>query len=251
MYKMRDYLTSSMYDIAKHYLMSNFLHRCTNLVRETPITSVLNPENDVWLPLVVLIGGVGGAGKSSFIEYCKQHIPHVYEESTIDCCKSVAAFMSALETNADIGSDEYFTLADGIDLKSDTYRTFLNELKSIWCKFDDGPNRITINAINNIFTHTLDTSIVFVNVREPEQIAYLKDCLEALHYLVVTMSVTRSRVTPPSNDADQHTMEYVYDINILNEYDLDVLNATAKQFCCAVQDMNFEVVELYDRLVTL
>ena len=234
-------------DIYKNHLELNFMSNMSNSDRvsftEDDLLEYYIDANENAFPLIVLIGGVAGSGKSSFINFCKKHMSGVFEESTIDCCKAVAAYMSGLESSDNV------VFQSAIENKTEDYRTLLSHLKQIWCEFDDGPNTIVLRSIKSLLTDDSSASIVFVNVREPEQISHLKQRIESeLDAIVLTLAVVRHDPDESMNDSDQHTLEYPYDIWIKNSMCLEDLDFVASQFCLAVNNTNEVVNRLYDDL---
>ena len=127
------------------------------------------------------------------------------------------------------------SLNDYIEAKDDRYRTLLNDLKRIWCEADDGPNTIACNTVNWIINTKKPASIIFMNVREPGQIAHLKRRLiQECNVLVLTLAVLRNDVSDTMNSGDAHTLDYNYDIYIKNSRDLEYLDTMAFQFCRSI-----------------
>lgn len=200
------------------------------------------------LPFVILIGGVGGSGKSSFIDYCSQNHVGVYEESTIDCCKRVVRLMATIEyahEDPPITSDSY--MEREIKSKSDAYRTLLSNIKDAWCKFDDGPNKIACKRVESIYRADSDAFLVFINVREPAQIAHLKNLLEEkLNCIPVTLKVFRRDEASWGNVSDKTTHNYPYDIVVDNSESIKELEDKAAKFCRAVEYTNNCITALLD-----
>ena len=232
-------------EIVKHYIVSRVFERSKNfsvnqVLENTEDSHVIKLGGSDNFPIVMLIGGVGGSGKSTFIDFCKKHMYGVYEESTIDCCKQVVGFMSELETSV----SNFSSLENEIIYKSDKYRTLLSVLKDIWCKTDDGPNNIAISMIKTRF-QLANTSVVFLNVREPEQIEHLKAKLEEdCGAVVITVAVIRNNPKDYTNESDRKTLEYQYDLYIVNEGSIDVLEYQALNFCRAIEDANYKLKDL-------
>ena len=225
-------------DIYRNYVELNF-KRLTNSPNSTDIEDLRRkfeefiPENSGTFPLVVLIGGVAGSGKSSFINFCRDHMAGVFEESTVDCCRVIASYMSELE-----GPDNV-VFQSAISQKTEGYRTLLSKLKKIWCEFDDGPNTITIQSIKCIWENEPSASVVFVNVREPSQIEHLKKRIECeMDAVVLTLAVLRNGPDESMNESDQHTLEYAYDLWIKNSMCLEDLEIAAIHFCNSIDLTN-------------
>lgn len=228
-------------EIFKNYFLIDFQTRMINTGRASfsvqdlsPFT--LRPSNN-YLPLVILVGGVQGSGKSSFIDLCKKHMDGVHELSSIDCVKDLVNYMIKLEEST--GTVSTSPLRSHVEPKDDTYRTLLSDLKKIWCDADDGPNHIVCNLVDSLIDAESFTSMMFINVREPEQIDHLKNLLESNSEVVVlTLAVLRNDPTDAMNESDQHTLDYNYDIYIKNSMSLSELEYLATEFCLSVETTN-------------
>lgn len=250
MFEIKETYFPHMSEIIKNYLVMNWYHKTfTTLNQEYDIhPDVYVSDNDEPnFPLVILIGGVGGSGKSTFIQYCKNHMDGVFEESTIDCCKQVVNYMAHMESICKKGS----LLQSEINIKSDQYRTLLNRLKSAWCEIDDGPNELVIHRVRNLMSSDENPSVIFINVREPEQIDHLKAKLEdEASCVVLTLAVTRNESDMFTNQADRTTLDYDYDMYVNNTSDLETLEEVAVQFCIAVRTTNREIQKLYMSMIS-
>ena len=152
---------------------------------------------------VIVINGMGGSGKSTFISLCHEIDPRVIETSTVDFVKEIA-----LQAGWDGEKDQ----------KS---RRLLSDIKDAFERYDDVPNK----KIDE-FIQSHPDNIIFVNAREPHNIQYYKNKYNAL-----TIIVTNPHVTPiTSNHADAGVYDYIYDLYIENSGDLNLLKETAKFF---------------------
>lgn len=235
-------------EIAKNFLLLSYksILSTGNVPTYSFVSNISKPLKN--LPFVILIGGVGGSGKSSFIDYCSQNHVGVYEESTIDCCKRVVRLMSTIEYEHEdppIAGDSY--MEREIKSKSDSYRTLLSKVKDAWCEFDDGPNKIVCKRVESIYRSDSDAFLVFINVREPAQIAHLKNLLvEKLNCIPVTLRVFRRNEASWSNVSDKTTNNYPYDIVVDNSESIKELEDKAAKFCRAVEYTNNCIASLLD-----
>lgn len=192
--------------------------------------------------LVVLIGGKGTSGKSTFISYVQGILGanKCQEFSTIDPVKEIVEFMRSLEEAAimaSLGLSQYqyhldpSPLAKEIIEKTDKYRSLLHDIKMIWCDVDDGPNVITFSKVQHFFTN--NGEIAFVNCREPEQFAHIIDTLSKNkpEWTIVTLNIIRDGAGDTiTNQGDQDTNNFKYDITINNNGTLEDLKNKAKVF---------------------
>ena len=192
--------------------------------------------------LVVLIGGKGTSGKSTFISYVQGILGanKCQEFSTIDPVKEIVEFMRSLEEAAimaSLGLSQYqyhldpSPLSKEIIEKTDKYRSLLHDIKMIWCDVDDGPNVITFGKVQHFFTN--NGEIAFVNCREPEQFAHIIDTLSKNkpEWTIVTLNIIRDGAGDTiTNQGDQDTNNFKYDIAINNNGTLEDLKNKAKVF---------------------
>jgi hypothetical protein len=192
--------------------------------------------------VVVLIGGKGTSGKSTFISYVQEILGanKCQEFSTIDPVKEIVEFMRSLEEAAimaSLGLSQYqyhldpSPLAKEIIEKTDKYRSLLHDIKMIWCDVDDGPNVITFGKVQHFFTN--NGEIAFVNCREPEQFNHIIDTLSKSkpEWTIVTLNIIRDGAGDTiTNQGDQDTNNFKYDITINNNGTLEDLKNKAKVF---------------------
>lgn len=156
---------------------------------------------------IVVINGTGGSGKDTFVHECEK-FTHVYNYSSVDCIKAVA---SNLGWRGD---------------KSDEGRKFLSDLKRLSAQYNDWPYRRTrMNAGYFLYTNETD-KIMFVHIREPEEIQRFVD-----EFSAVTLLITNSKVEPiETNLSDGRVGCYKYDYVIDNSGSLEDLNKKAHRF---------------------
>lgn len=159
---------------------------------------------------VVVVNGRGASGKTTF-ETMVQKIAEarslkVEIISTINYVKEVAK---------SIGWDGSKTPAD---------RRFLSDLKDTLTRWKDLPYKMVCEEIN-YFDGEGMTDIVFVDCREPEEIARFVEDFQAL-----TVLVQRGEVVLLGNHADDNVENYQYDIVIDNSRGLDELLQEATIF---------------------
>lgn len=155
------------------------------------------------MPKVIVINGMGGVGKSSFVSLCHKINPSVIETSTVDFVKEIALQAGWNGNKDEIG------------------RKFLSELKDALEHYYDIPNRKV-----DKFIESHPDNIIFVNAREPHNIQYYKDKYNAITVLVINPNVKQVE----GNHADENVYDYIYDIYIENNGNLLQLKETAKTF---------------------
>ena len=152
---------------------------------------------------VIVINGMGGVGKSSFVSLCHEIDSRVIETSTVDFVKEIA-------------------LQAGWDgVKDEKGRRLLSDIKDALERYNDVPNK----KIDE-FIQSHPDNIIFVNAREPHNIQYYKNKYNAIAVLVTNLNAK----TVHGNHADENIYNYNYDIHIDNSGTLEQLKKIAKVF---------------------
>ena len=146
---------------------------------------------------IIIINGKGGVGKDTLVDAIKSRYV-VYTASAIDVIKKVAKIIG---WNGDK------------DLKS---RKFLSDLKMLSIEYNDYPTKYLLGEIESfVFS---DAQVMFIHIREPEEIAKLKNEFDSC----ITLLVRSKRVNyefgnHSDDDVENYNYDYVYD----NDCDLD------------------------------
>lgn len=153
---------------------------------------------------VIVINGMGAVGKSTFISLCHEIDPRVIETSTVDFVKEIA-------------------LQAGWDgTKDQKGRRLLSDIKDALERYDDIPNK----KIDE-FIQSHPDNIIFVNAREPHNIAYYQKKYEAISVLVTNPNAKQVQ----GNHADANVYDYeYYDFCINNKGTLAELKDKAEIF---------------------
>lgn len=154
-------------------------------------------------PKVIVINGMGGVGKSTFISLCHEIDPRVIETSTVDFVKEIA-----LQAGWNGEKDE-----DG--------RRFLSDLKDAMERYHDIPNKKV-----DEFIKSHPDNIIFVNARESHNIEYYQKKYSALTIIVKNENAKKVN----GNHADENIYNYNYHIVINNSGSLEDLKKEAKWF---------------------
>lgn len=153
-------------------------------------------END---KLVVVINGRGGSGKDTLCGLAGKHF-RVRNVSSITPIKEIA-------------------LANGWDgQKDERSRKFLSDLKKLFSEYNDLPNRYLMQQYREFLEG--DEEILFVHIREAEEIRKFKDSVDGG---CVTLLIHRStgEEQPLGNDSDDRVEEYAYDASFDNNGSLE------------------------------
>ena len=173
---------------------------------------------------VVIINGSGGSGKDTFVELCPLSYMNV---STIDPVKSAAKML---------GWDS---------VKDEKSRKFLSDLKKIVTEYNDYCNTYIMDQYK-IFSVDIN-AVMFIHVREPENIDIIKQMIPE----AVTLLITSDRVNKiTSNDSDRRVEEYRYDYIIDNSSTIEQLSNNHIKFMNDLYKDNFnDVYKIYGRML--
>ena len=154
---------------------------------------------------IIVINGCGGVGKDTFVELCSKHI-NLMNFSSVEKVKEVAKIC-------------------GWDGKKDELsRKFLSDLKDLTENYNSMPYQSMVEKIGE-FKRSTD-ELLFLHVREPEQISRLVEEFDAKSLLIVRNTVAHIS----SNHADDNVFNYKYDYVIQNDGTLEELEEKAIDF---------------------
>ena len=155
---------------------------------------------------IIIINGTGGAGKDTFVSFCSEFVK-VLNVSSVDKVKEAAKILVGWNGE-----------------KDEVSRKLLVDLKKLSVDYNDAPTKY-IKSMSDNFKNS-DEELMFVHIREAEEIEKTKKLLNAK-----TLLITNPRVQLiTSNDSDGKVNEYKYDYYISNDGTLEDLKYKAKQF---------------------
>ena len=161
--------------------------------------------------LIFIINGSGGTGKDSFCNIIKQYSGHdTYTISSANRAKKIAMDVFGW---------------DGIS-KNEKARKLLATIKDLLTWWDDIPFKDMKGEIM-YFEATPSMEIMFIHVREPQEIQKLVDIFPHIKTILIT---NKNVPNITSNDADASVFNYKYDYYIENNGTLDDLKDTALSF---------------------
>ena len=163
---------------------------------------------------IFVINGFGGVGKDTFVELVSVELNDklkrfhtVVNFSSVDMVKEIAK---------EIGWDGRKTERD---------RKFLSDLKSLTRDYCDMPFQSMKNKIKE-FLESEEGQVLFLHIREPEEIRRVVNEFGAKTILIVRDSVTQ--IT--SNTSDKNVFDYHYDFIVDNNGTIEELQEKTKQF---------------------
>ena len=152
---------------------------------------------------IIVINGSGGVGKDTFVEFCSEFVD-VKNISSVDKVKEAAKVL--------VGWDGE---------KDEKSRKLLSDLKKLSIEYNDYPTKYIEEQAEQ-----LEEGVMFVHVREKEEIQKIKELLNAK-----TLLITSNRVEKIlTNYSDANVENYNYDYNIKNDGTLEELREQAKLF---------------------
>lgn len=159
---------------------------------------------------VFIINGSGGVGKDFFVSLVNKMLPPGHSAmnySSVDKVKEIAKMIGWSGT------------------KTEKDRKMLSDLKLLCTEYNDLPFSCIANTYE-MFIDNPAADMLFLHIREPEEIARAKKAFRAKTILVERESV--KRIT--SNMADANVLDYAYDI---------IINNSGSKKDCADKAMKF------------
>ena len=156
---------------------------------------------------IIIINGSGGVGKDTFVDFCKE-FTGVKNISSVDKVKEAAKILVGWNGE-----------------KNEKTRKFLSDLKQISIDYNNYP-LVYIKEQTEEFLNNSNEKIMFVHIREIEEIQKVKELIGAK-----TLLITSNRVEKIlTNKSDANVENYQYDYYIDNSGTLDELKERAKNF---------------------
>ena len=164
---------------------------------------------------IFIINGSGGVGKDTFVKYVTielndkvKHFDTVVNFSSVDKVKEIAR---------EIGWNGSKTAKN---------RKFLSDLKALSGNYNDMPFQSLRDKVDGFKTEDNKSILLFLHIREPEEISRAVKEFNAKTILVQRESVEHI----VSNVSDKNVFDYKYDYVIENNGDKEELYKTAKTF---------------------
>lgn len=161
--------------------------------------------------LIYIVNGSGGSGKDSFCNIIKKYSGHdTYTTSSAKRAKKIAMDVFGW---------------DGVT-KNEKIRKLISVIKDLLTWWDDIPFKDMKGEVM-YFEATPSMEIMFIHVREPQEIQKLKNEFPYIKTILIT---NKNVPVITSNDADGGVFNYEYDYHIENDGTLDDLKKTALDF---------------------
>lgn len=159
-----------------------------------------------------VLNGSAHSGKNSFSDFVCKNLQDKHRWATAD----VSSVDKVKEAAILLGWDE---------VKDETGRKFLSDLKDLSTKSFNGPMKYMRNRIKD-FQVLHGGGCIFLHIRESSEIyAFLQEFPKAK-----TIIMKREGLHIPNNHADQNVENYTYDITVYNNEGLPELRDKARLF---------------------
>lgn len=161
---------------------------------------------------VYVTSGSAGNGKDTFAEFLSKYIS-VFKYSSIDLVKEM-----------------FETVGISKDNKTEKKRKLWSDGKDILTQYDDIPFKDIASIVTDFKNNKIETEVLLIDIREPEEIARAVETFGAETILVRKPDAKKIE----SNHADRDVENYEYDYIIENDGTLEQLERVAKLFVCDV-----------------
>lgn len=165
---------------------------------------------------IIVVNGLPHSGKSTFENYCLKH------NRDGGACISSIDFVKYLANKCGWTGE-----------KTPETRKFLSDLKSLLTNspFGNVPQKAVLDEIDTLSLDAPNRFMIFVDIREPEQI---QDFVEKTG--ATTIKIERDEGTDIiSNTSDANVDDYKYDYVIKNNGTLEQLELAARDFLMALE----------------
>ncbi|MBO5182806.1 MAG: hypothetical protein J6B64_00170 [Bacilli bacterium] len=154
--------------------------------------------------IIVIINGTGGSGKDTFVEFVSKY-KKIYNFSSVEKVKEIA------------------NLVGWSGSKTEKDRKFLSDLKKLTTDYNDMSFTSIKNAVDKF--NNSDKEIMFIHIREPEEITRAVNEFNAKTLLIRKEGL--DSIT--TNYSDASVENYNYDYIIINTT-LEKLDEAAEKF---------------------
>jgi len=157
---------------------------------------------------IIILNGTAKSGKTTFAKLCKKYFYCTYNISTITPIKNALKCMFV-----------------DIDKKDDRTRKLMSDLKDTMTNFNECSKIFVQKEIERLNKLGM-VYILFVDAREPEEIKWFKDNIQAKTLLIRNKNIKILE----TNHADKNIENFNYDYIINNDESLEEMEVKAKDF---------------------
>lgn len=151
---------------------------------------------------IIVINGTGGSGKDTFVSFCSKHAD-IMNFSSIDKVREIARLIG---WNGE---------------KTEKDRKFLSDLKKLTTDYND----MAFNSISDAVKQfeNSDNEILFIHIREPEEIKRAVDTFGAKTLLVKRIGLSNIETNYSDANVDNYSYDYVIENTTLEELENSAL----------------------------
>jgi hypothetical protein len=157
---------------------------------------------------IYILNGSGTVGKGEFAQAVSKYVP-TYKYSSIDLIKDMLEFAGIPR-----------------EPKTEEKRLLYSDLKDRLTKYGDIPFKDIESIVRDFKNDIIDTDVLLIDIREPEEIKRAVEVFGAKTILVRNPNAKKIE----SNHADRNVENYEYDYIIENDGTLEQLKVVAKLF---------------------
>lgn len=161
---------------------------------------------------IFITNGSGSKGKDTFAKSISKYVP-TFKYSSVDLVKDMLEYAGIPR-----------------EPKTEAKRLLYSNIKDILTEYDNVPFKDIASIVSDFNNDLIDTDVLLIDIREPEEIARATEAFGAETILVRNPNV----INITSNHADANVENYNYDYIIVNDGTLEQLDKVAKAFCCDV-----------------
>lgn len=161
---------------------------------------------------IYITNGSAENGKDSFAEFVGKYIS-TYKYSSIDLVKEMFEVVGVSKKE-----------------KTEKKRKLWSDGKDLLTKYDDIPFKDIASIVTDFKNNKIETEVLLIDIREPEEIARAVETFGAETILVRNPNAIKIE----SNHADRDVENYEYDYIIENDGTLEQLERVAELFVCDV-----------------
>lgn len=165
---------------------------------------------------IFVINGSAGVGKDTFVDAVERALEDINKEYWVENYSSVTRVKQIAES-----------CGWNSEVKTEKDRKFLSDLKLLLTEYNDLPFKDLGYVVEGFLHDGFENSkLLFLHIREPEEIAKAERAFNAKTILIKRNSV--KHIT--SNMGDENVYNYDYDIIVENNGTFEDLQETARLF---------------------
>ncbi|MDE6041387.1 MAG: hypothetical protein K2F99_07400 [Muribaculaceae bacterium] len=268
--KICEHMASIINDGSIHEnIRSTFIHMAGSTKGSTLGLNLFDGAWEFRYPVVISVIGVATSGKNTFTDFVRQYcckIPGLYRVEDISIMDPIFEVSKQLAdmlhdkarmvyplSQQEFVNNAYPDAKETMYSKSDAWRQFVHDLKSVWMQYNEGPMVNTVLQIvktcklslSDYLAHGNDlaytTSIIFIQNRDLDSVQRLAEICSALGLIHLTLKIENDNVRADEwmNDCDSNVDEIPFDVLVHNSDSTLELSRRANTFARLFAIANF------------